>query len=221
MAFRAEVRRACSRLGDPGLCCPLHFSASVPAGLQGFVSNLTYIGRKSSLLLFINGRPVESGQLKRGIEAQYLAHNPKASKPWVFLVSATASPQFAACDCWRQLLGISACRGETCASIRHEHCSRSAGIVCKRCRATPVCPVLPGPAPAAAPCGGQRASHQEGGGLPQPGEVLIRASTAAGYACRERTAIVAIAVRWCLASLHCTAFASPLHAMHMRAGCCH
>lgn len=52
---------------------------------QGYVSNLTYLGRKSVLVLFINGRPVEQGQLRRAIEAVYTAQNPKANKPWVFL----------------------------------------------------------------------------------------------------------------------------------------
>eukprot|EP00775_Hariotina_reticulata_P009980 gene9981-10135_t len=58
---------------------PMAFTAA------GFVSNLTHVGRKSVLILFINGRPVEQGQLKRAIEAVYTAQNPKASKPWVFL----------------------------------------------------------------------------------------------------------------------------------------
>lgn len=43
------------------------------------------MGRRSMLILFINGRPVEQGQLRRAIEAVYTAHNPKANKPWVFL----------------------------------------------------------------------------------------------------------------------------------------
>jgi DNA mismatch repair protein MLH1 len=52
--------------------------------LRGYISNLTYVGRRTTLVLFINGRPVEHGQLKRGLEALYAAHNPKAGKPWVF-----------------------------------------------------------------------------------------------------------------------------------------
>jgi DNA mismatch repair protein MLH1 len=51
----------------------------------GFISNLTHVGRKSVLILFINGRPVEQGQLKRAMEAVYTSQNPKASKPWLFL----------------------------------------------------------------------------------------------------------------------------------------
>jgi hypothetical protein len=52
---------------------------------QGYISNLTYMGRRSVLILFINGRPVEQGQLRRAIEAVFTAQNPKANKPWVFL----------------------------------------------------------------------------------------------------------------------------------------
>jgi DNA mismatch repair ATPase MutL len=52
---------------------------------QGYVSNVTYIGRRSVLILFINGRPVEQGRLRRAIESVYTAQNPKANKPWVFL----------------------------------------------------------------------------------------------------------------------------------------
>jgi len=52
---------------------------------EGYVSNLTHLGRRSVLVLFINGRPVEQGQLRRAIEAVYTAQNPKANKPWVFL----------------------------------------------------------------------------------------------------------------------------------------
>jgi DNA mismatch repair ATPase MutL len=49
------------------------------------VSNLTYAGRRAQLVLFINGRPVEQGQLRRALEGVYAAHNPKAAKPWVYL----------------------------------------------------------------------------------------------------------------------------------------
>ncbi len=58
--------------------------------MQGFMSNLTYSGRRSTLMLFINGRSVECGQLKRAIESTYLVHNPKAAKPWLFMVSTPA-----------------------------------------------------------------------------------------------------------------------------------
>lgn len=58
---------------------PMGFTA------DGYISNLTHIGRRSVLLLFINGRPVDQSQLKRAIEALYVSQNPKANKPWVFL----------------------------------------------------------------------------------------------------------------------------------------
>jgi hypothetical protein len=41
--------------------------------LSGYASNLTYVGRRAVLILFINGRPVEQGQLKRAMEAMYVA----------------------------------------------------------------------------------------------------------------------------------------------------
>lgn len=80
----------------PATCpCACLLAASPPAPqvgldggmrfqLRGYISNLTYVGRRTTLILFINGRPVEHGQLKRGLEALYAAHNPKAGKPWVF-----------------------------------------------------------------------------------------------------------------------------------------
>ncbi len=53
---------------------------------QGYISNLTHVGRKSLLVLFINARPVECAQLKRAVEAMYTAQNPKATKPFLFMV---------------------------------------------------------------------------------------------------------------------------------------
>lgn len=67
--------------------------------LQGFVSNADYSGKKTVLVLFINGRPVECSPLKRALEATYAAILPKASKPWVFLVDPSADlPSFASPD---------------------------------------------------------------------------------------------------------------------------
>eukprot|EP00877_Chromochloris_zofingiensis_P008495 jgi/Chrzof1/389/Cz01g14030.t1 len=65
---------------------PLH--ADMSFQLKGYISNLTYIGRKSIVILFINQRPVECSQLKRAMETMYVAQNPKANKPFIFLVSA-------------------------------------------------------------------------------------------------------------------------------------
>eukprot|EP00882_Tetradesmus_deserticola_P008391 GHRQ01008848.1.p1 GENE.GHRQ01008848.1~~GHRQ01008848.1.p1 ORF type:complete len:560 (+),score=205.50 GHRQ01008848.1:133-1812(+) len=69
--------------GDVSAAVPLDGPLGFKA--EGFVSNLTHIGRRSTLILFINGRPVDQGQLKRALEAVYVAQNPKANKPWVFL----------------------------------------------------------------------------------------------------------------------------------------
>ena len=54
--------------------------------MQGYISNADYNGKKTVLVLFINGRPVDCSPLKRALEATYAAILPKASKPWMFLV---------------------------------------------------------------------------------------------------------------------------------------
>lgn len=43
-------------------------------------------GRKTTFVLFINGRPVDCGPLRRALEATYATVLPKAQKPWVYLV---------------------------------------------------------------------------------------------------------------------------------------
>ena len=54
--------------------------------VQGFISNADYAGKKTTFILFINGRPVDCNPLKRSIELTYSTVLPKASKPWIFLV---------------------------------------------------------------------------------------------------------------------------------------
>ena len=60
--------------------------------LQGIVSGTGYAGKRTSLMLFINGRPVECSPLKRAIEITYTSLLPKAAKPWVFLASPSPTP---------------------------------------------------------------------------------------------------------------------------------
>jgi len=60
--------------------------------MQGIVSGTDYAGKRTSLMLFINGRPVECSPLKRAIEITYTTLLPKAAKPWVFL--ASLRPQY-------------------------------------------------------------------------------------------------------------------------------
>lgn len=63
--------------------------------LQGFMSDPVYAGKRTVLVLFINGRCVESAALKRSLEAAYAAILPKARTPqhsttaWLH----TAAPQ--------------------------------------------------------------------------------------------------------------------------------
>jgi DNA mismatch repair protein MLH1 len=41
----------------------------------------------SAAAVFVNGRPIEMAPLRRAIEQVYASHNPKATKPFIFLVS--------------------------------------------------------------------------------------------------------------------------------------
>ena len=71
--------------GEPGP----DIAADAPDGphmrVEGFVSSLAWAGRRSVLTLFINGRCVECGPLKRGAEAVYSTLVPRGPKPWMFL----------------------------------------------------------------------------------------------------------------------------------------
>ncbi|KAL3158286.1 DNA mismatch repair protein [Trebouxia sp. C0009 RCD-2024] len=69
---------------------PLEQAVAADAGepcfsVEGYISNADYNGKKTVLVLFINGRPVDCSPLKRALEATYAALLPKAAKPWVFL----------------------------------------------------------------------------------------------------------------------------------------
>lgn len=74
---------------------PLHptlVSASSPATTptpstpQGYISGASYSSaKKTVLVLFINGRAVECGPLRRALEGAYAALLPKAARPWALL----------------------------------------------------------------------------------------------------------------------------------------
>ncbi|KAI7838887.1 hypothetical protein COHA_007352 [Chlorella ohadii] len=53
--------------------------------VEGYISTADYEGKKTQLVLFINGRSVECTPLKRALEASYAAVLPKACKPFLFL----------------------------------------------------------------------------------------------------------------------------------------
>ncbi|KAG2448592.1 hypothetical protein HYH02_006483 [Chlamydomonas schloesseri] len=54
--------------------------------LEGLISGANYgSGKRTVLVLFINGRCVECAPLRRALEGVYGALLPKASKPWLFL----------------------------------------------------------------------------------------------------------------------------------------
>lgn len=60
-------------------------SSSSVFKMEGFISNSNYIGKKITMVLFINNRLVECGALKRAIEIVYSATLPKASKPFIYM----------------------------------------------------------------------------------------------------------------------------------------
>ncbi|KAH9832364.1 DNA mismatch repair protein Mlh1 C-terminus [Teratosphaeria destructans] len=53
--------------------------------VDGLVSNANYSSKRTSLLLFINHRSVESTAIKRSIEQTYSTFLPKGGKPFVYL----------------------------------------------------------------------------------------------------------------------------------------
>ncbi|KAK5117241.1 hypothetical protein LTR62_005858 [Meristemomyces frigidus] len=52
---------------------------------DGLVSNANYSGKRTTLLLFINHRSVESSAIKRAVEQTYSMFLPKGGKPFVYL----------------------------------------------------------------------------------------------------------------------------------------
>ena len=52
---------------------------------RGFISSVNYTAKRTTLVLFINGRLVDSSPLRRALEAAYATVMPKAAKPWVYL----------------------------------------------------------------------------------------------------------------------------------------
>ncbi|KAL4439671.1 hypothetical protein ABPG75_002672 [Micractinium tetrahymenae] len=55
------------------------------AGVHWYISNADFSGKRTQMVLFINGRSVECTALKRALEATYAAVLPKAAKPFIFL----------------------------------------------------------------------------------------------------------------------------------------
>jgi DNA mismatch repair protein MLH1 len=53
--------------------------------LEGLASGPAYGAKRSTFVLFINGRLVDCSALRRALEAVYAAVLPKAERPWVFL----------------------------------------------------------------------------------------------------------------------------------------
>ena len=88
LLFCMQAWNACPPAED-SLACVLAMQIGIHDGMHfkvaGYVSKLTYIGRRTVLILFINGRPVEQGQLKRAMEALYVAQV-GSGQGWVDIV---------------------------------------------------------------------------------------------------------------------------------------
>ncbi len=69
-------------------------------------------GRKMTFVLFINGRPVDCGPLRRALEATYALVLPKAQKPWIYLV-------YGDCVCVCVLVGVN--YNESCTVLLYIH----------------------------------------------------------------------------------------------------
>ena len=80
------------------------------------MSGADYAGRKTTLVLFINGRAVECSPLKRALEATYASILPKASKPFVYLVSAPLSSRY---SCWEPIAILVLPAPHACVSLDH------------------------------------------------------------------------------------------------------
>ncbi|KAI8475935.1 MAG: hypothetical protein J3K34DRAFT_517092 [Monoraphidium minutum] len=76
---------AVARGEEPSASLPHDAPGGPHLRAQGYVTGLAWAGRRSGLVLFINGRCVECGPLKRGAEAVYASLVPRAAKPWMFL----------------------------------------------------------------------------------------------------------------------------------------
>jgi len=69
---------------------PWAFRSGVVSG-DGLVSNAGYRARKAVFIVFINGRLVECGPLRRAVDAAYAGVLPTGARPWVY-VSLTMPP---------------------------------------------------------------------------------------------------------------------------------
>mmetsp|Transcript_15764 Transcript_15764/g.41539 ORF Transcript_15764/g.41539 Transcript_15764/m.41539 type:complete len:470 (+) Transcript_15764:603-2012(+) len=53
--------------------------------VEGFISSASYAAKRTQMVLFINGRAVDCGPMRRALEATYAQLLPKASKPFLCL----------------------------------------------------------------------------------------------------------------------------------------
>ncbi len=59
-------------------------SSELQCSVSGYITGADYAGRKTQLVLFINGRSVDFPPLKRCLESTFASILPKASKPFAF-----------------------------------------------------------------------------------------------------------------------------------------
>ncbi|KAK9865973.1 hypothetical protein WJX84_001123 [Apatococcus fuscideae] len=73
-------------VGDMAVASSSSFSSDGPVfTAEGYISSASHQGKRSTFILFINGRAVDCSPLKRAIDAVYTTVLPKAAKPFVFL----------------------------------------------------------------------------------------------------------------------------------------
>lgn len=66
---------------------PLEHSTEVGGGfkVEGFLTNGNFSSKRSTLVLFINNRLVESASIKKLVDTVYAPLLPKGGHPWVYL----------------------------------------------------------------------------------------------------------------------------------------
>ena len=169
-------------------CTPLTVAARC---CQGFVSGPDHKGKKSSLVLFINGRLVECSPLKRGLDNTYAAIYPRTYCPFIFLVrfllgsivlaAARRTLPPARSIVWYALsvdmvpvhpgrcTGISTLKAKRDKAASHSSISSLHMVWRAHILAGASWSAGAGPAPARRPRGRQHAPHEARGRLPAPG----------------------------------------------------
>ena len=84
-AVAADLLDLSTSAGDPADFSLPGLPSQLSLRAEGLVTGVNFAGKKTTLVLFINGRPVDCSPLKRALEGVYAAVLPKTAKPFVFL----------------------------------------------------------------------------------------------------------------------------------------